>query len=94
MSLFPVDARHLFLLQKVQIVSGAHLASYLMDNGSVSSGLKREGRDAGQSHTLSAEVEKTWSCNFTPPICIYAYKGTPILHFPLASALSHQLSKI
>lgn len=52
-------------------MSGAHLASYLMGNRAVSSGLKRDGRDAGQSHILSAEVEKAWRCNFTPPIYIY-----------------------
>lgn len=85
------DARDLSLLQRVPIVSGAHLASYLMGYGGVSSGLKREGRDAGQSQL---RLRKRGDVTSLRPYAFMAYRGSPKRHFPLPSALNHQMSKI
>jgi hypothetical protein len=47
------------LLHVVQTDSGVHQASYPMDMGGGSPGIKRPGREADHSPPSSAEVKKT-----------------------------------
>jgi hypothetical protein len=65
----PVGARFSFL-HVVQTGSRAHPASYTMDPGALSPGVKRPGREADHSPLTSAKVKKTW-----------VYMSTPSMHF-------------
>jgi hypothetical protein len=46
--------------------AGAHLASYPVDTGVLSSGVKWPGHEADHSPPFSAEVKNVWSYAFTP----------------------------
>jgi hypothetical protein len=45
----------------------AHLASYSMGNGTISLGVKRQGREADHSPPINAEVKRMWTYTSTPP---------------------------
>jgi hypothetical protein len=59
------------LHHRVQTGSGAHPASYPMDNGALSLGVKPPGREADHSHPSSAEVKNAWSYTSTHPLRIH-----------------------
>jgi hypothetical protein len=66
----PVGQEYL-LLHVVQTGSGAYPASYPMDTGALSLGVKRPGREVDQSSPTSAEVNKTVYTS-TPPYVFMA----------------------
>jgi hypothetical protein len=59
-------SQKLSLLNVVQTSSGAHAASYPMDPGVLSMGVKLPGREADHSPPTSAEVKRTWIYTCTP----------------------------
>jgi hypothetical protein len=59
------------LHHRVQTGSGAQPASYPMDTGGFSLGLKRLEREADHSPPSSAEVKNAWSYTSTPPIRLH-----------------------
>jgi hypothetical protein len=48
-------------LHIAQIGSGIHPTSYQVGTGGSFPGVKRQGREADNSHLTSAEVKKTWA---------------------------------
>jgi hypothetical protein len=61
------------LLHVVQTGCGAHPTSYPMGTGTLSPGVKRQGREADYSPPVSAEVKKMWIYTSTPPYPFMAY---------------------
>jgi hypothetical protein len=59
------------LRHRVQTSSAAHLTSYLMDNGALSSGLQRPGCAADHSPTSSTEIN-AWCYTSTSPYVFMA----------------------
>ena len=47
-----------------------------MGTGVLSQGVKRQGREADQSHPSSAEVKNKWRYNSTPKYAFMAWTGT------------------
>jgi hypothetical protein len=66
-----VGPRDIFLLQNVQISSGAQPDSYSIGTRESYHGVKRPGREANHSPPCSLEVNNAWSYNFTSPIHIH-----------------------
>jgi hypothetical protein len=62
----PGGGQESVLLRVVQTCSGVHTASYQMDKGGFSSGIKGPVREAHHSLPASAEVKKTWVYISTP----------------------------
>jgi hypothetical protein len=53
----------------IQIGSGAHLASYPVDDQALVPGLKWQGCEADHSPPSSAKVKNPWSYTSTPQVC-------------------------
>jgi hypothetical protein len=60
----PVGSRYFSLLQNVQAVPGAHLASYSVGTGVISRG--KIGHGVNHSPPSSAKVKNVWSCTPNP----------------------------
>jgi hypothetical protein len=60
------------LLHVVQTGSGVHPTSYRMGTAVLSPGVKRPGRESGQSPPASAEAKKMWIYTTTPPYALMA----------------------
>jgi hypothetical protein len=54
------------LCHRIQIGCETHPASYPMDNGSSSTGVRRQGREANHPSPSSAKVENAWSYTSNP----------------------------
>jgi len=54
-----------YLLLNVQTGPMANTASYSMDSGVLSPGIKRPGRDIDHSPPFIAEIKNWWSCTST-----------------------------
>jgi hypothetical protein len=63
----PGGGQEFSLLHVDQTSSGAHPASYPMGPGALSTGVKRQGREADHSPPTNAEVKKTWVYTSTLP---------------------------
>jgi hypothetical protein len=68
---FPAGAGNFSLHHRVQNGSGAHPASYPMDTGALSLGVKRPGREAYHSPPSSAEVKIACCYTSIPPIRLH-----------------------
>jgi hypothetical protein len=68
---FPAGAGNRPLHHRVHNGSEAHPASYPMDTGALSLGVKRPGRETDHSSPSSAEVKNAWSYTSTPPIRLH-----------------------
>jgi hypothetical protein len=70
---FPGGTGNFSLHHRVQNGSGAHPASYPMDNRGSFPGVKRPGREADHSPPSSAEVKNAWSYNSAPQYAFMAW---------------------
>jgi len=78
--------RDFFLLHRVQTGSGAYTASYPMDTGGLSMGVKRPGRESNSSPQSSAKCKNAWSYTSTFPYvfmtwCLVKHRNSFIFTF-------------
>jgi hypothetical protein len=68
---FPAGARDFSLLHSVRSVAGPTQAPIQWERRTLSSGVKRPGRDGDHLPMSSAEIENSWSYTSTPFICLH-----------------------
>jgi hypothetical protein len=68
---FSAGAGNFFPRRRVQTGSGSHPASYTINTGGFTLGVKWPGREANHSHPSSAKVNSAWKCTSSPPIRLH-----------------------
>jgi hypothetical protein len=69
---FPAGIRDFSLLQSIQTISGAHPASYWIDAGTLSPGVKQQQRETAHSPPSTAKAKNVWGYKYIWPTCLHS----------------------